>query len=658
MKSGIFVIILSMSLLLWAIDFIQGKPIRKLSPDKEYWAKFENYLTDKKWPENEIYENYIILYYEQSVEYSSGFANEYRKEISHIINGEDNKTATDSLSIAADTKIEIYFSSPLTSLESFFDRTLDDKMEYLKSVDLSHLDATQITSFENLFYECLALKSVTPTKVPTLSLTTMSSMFEGCISILAIDLSKYYTSLVTNLDFLFYGCKSLKAIDLLGNNFDKVESIISMFEGLNNLSRLNINFGALNMAVFYNTIMSLLPIVGGGICPSSCCEIDLETGECIIEVNSNYSSYITVTYGRDSENLDFIDRNTYISHLRIGETLKSVKKGLEIKNGTKIDIFFSSAISSINELFYGNEDIISVDFSNFDSSQITQIYELFRSCSSLKAVDLTSFKSLQINNLRGLFKRCKELTSVNISHISNISINQVLECFEECSSLKILDISGLNFSATEENAFKSFDGVINLKYINIIGSSFSQSFLAKIPKMHLIVCQDENNKEITDGNIINKCCDLNEDFEKCYSFNFIVAYYTSDSTIEDFPLNLNTGIKFNDLNNNYLEEINSLVLDDVYLSHNESILISAGSIMEIYFSSPLNTLDHFFDSENINIASKYIISIDLTHFDYSNLNSINYLFKGCERLKSVDFPNFKEISGMEGLFQNCESSIA
>jgi len=78
-------------------------------------------------------------------------------------------------------------------------------------------------------------------------------------------------------------------------------------------------------------------------------------------------------------------------------------------------------------------------------------------------------------------------------------------------------------------------------------------------------------------------------------------------------------------------------------------------IMEIYFSSPLNTLDHFFDSENINIASKYIISIDLTHFDYSNLNSINYLFKGCERLKSVDFPNFKEISGMEGLFQNCES---
>ena len=195
------------------MDFIQGKPIRKLTPDTDYWSKFQNYLTDKIWPEGETYENFIILYYGHDVEYNSGFENQYRKNISYIMIGEQKKTAKDPLSVKADTKIEIYFSSALTSLESFFDSLYDDQMKYLKSVDLSHLDATLITSFKSLFYECSSLKSVFPTKVPTLSLTTMKSMFEGCSSILAIDISKYYTSLVTNIDFIFYGCKSVKAID-------------------------------------------------------------------------------------------------------------------------------------------------------------------------------------------------------------------------------------------------------------------------------------------------------------------------------------------------------------------------------------------------------------------------------------------------------------
>ena len=158
-----FALILSTIFLILSIALIQGKPIRKLSPDIEYWDKFSNYLNDGLWPEDETYENYIILYYGQDVEYSSGFANEYRKNISRIMNGELETTPKDSLSISADTKVDIYFSSALTSLESFFDIVFDDKMKYLKSVDLSHLDATPITSFANLFNECSALKSITPT---------------------------------------------------------------------------------------------------------------------------------------------------------------------------------------------------------------------------------------------------------------------------------------------------------------------------------------------------------------------------------------------------------------------------------------------------------------------------------------------------------------
>ena len=85
MKQSSLLFILVMIFVLCAMDFIQGNHIRKLTPDTDYWSKFQNYLTDKIWPEGETYENFIILYYGHDVEYKSGFENQYRKNISYII---------------------------------------------------------------------------------------------------------------------------------------------------------------------------------------------------------------------------------------------------------------------------------------------------------------------------------------------------------------------------------------------------------------------------------------------------------------------------------------------------------------------------------------------------------------------------------------------
>ena len=396
------------------MDFVQGKSLRKLKFNEEYWDKFVNYLDDKIWPEGEVYENYIILYYGKSVEYNAGFANQYRKNISYIMIGTDKKTATDSLSIEEDTKVEIYFSCALTSLESFFDVSLDDKMESLKSVDLSHLDATQITSFAYLFFECTALKSVIPTKVPTLSLTTMMSMFEGCSSILAIDLSKYDISQVTNMDYLFSGCKSVKVIDFSCNNFGNIVSANSFID-----FTAIIQLFIYNIEIIFGVISSQISrledygVFGDECYPSftSCCEINSETGECEYEYEAS-SSYITVIYGRDAKYDYFIRRDPgsfdeiSVSYLKIGEKFVDPYSPFEVKNGNKVDIFFKSEVYDISNLFKDKEYIISVDFSNFNSSNINNIDSLFNGCTSLKSVDLTSFNT-QIANLNEVFYNCK-----------------------------------------------------------------------------------------------------------------------------------------------------------------------------------------------------------------------------------------------------------
>ena len=129
---------------------------------------------------------------------------------------------------------------------------------------------------------------------------------------------------------------------------------------------------------------------------------------------------------------------------------------------------------------------------------------MFYGCDSLKSVDLTSFKLLPLNNLTNLFNGCKELTSINISYISNIPISNYRSCFENCSSLQILDLSGLTFSEPEEDQSNPIDysaifkNVIHLKYLILMGSSFTNELKGHIPRNNLIVCQDGNIRILED----------------------------------------------------------------------------------------------------------------------------------------------------------------
>ena len=64
---------------------------------------------------------YIILYYASNANYSGGFENDFRNNISYIIIGDNNThiAASDSLYIIAETKIEIHFNIPPENLKNF-----------------------------------------------------------------------------------------------------------------------------------------------------------------------------------------------------------------------------------------------------------------------------------------------------------------------------------------------------------------------------------------------------------------------------------------------------------------------------------------------------------------------------------------------------------
>ena len=70
--------------------------------------------------------------------YDSGFKveSDYRKSVNFIIKDGVMFGPEQKLNIESNSKIEIHIFDYATSLEKFFSKDIDDKVEYIKSIDL------------------------------------------------------------------------------------------------------------------------------------------------------------------------------------------------------------------------------------------------------------------------------------------------------------------------------------------------------------------------------------------------------------------------------------------------------------------------------------------------------------------------------------------
>ena len=187
-------------------------------------------------------DNYIVIYFTNDCNYSSGFINDYRTDIDFIIQG-DNKTKyekQDQLYIQKDSGIEIHFGKAINSLNSFFNSNEDENMKYLVSVDFSNFNSININDLAKIFFGCSSLKSINFNNFKTSKVTNMSFMFNGCSSLDSLDLSSLDTSKVIDMEFMFEGCNYLVSIDL--SHFDMLNcfSYKNMFSNINNIEYINL----------------------------------------------------------------------------------------------------------------------------------------------------------------------------------------------------------------------------------------------------------------------------------------------------------------------------------------------------------------------------------------------------------------------------------
>ena len=111
----------------------------------------------------------------------------------------------------------------------------------LTDIDLSGVDASNVTDMNCMFGSCKKLKNINFKGFDTSSVKDMNSMFWGCNNLQSIDVSNFDTKNVTNMAGMFCDCRKLQNIDVSNFDTSNVTDMNCMFMWCNNLQSIDLS---------------------------------------------------------------------------------------------------------------------------------------------------------------------------------------------------------------------------------------------------------------------------------------------------------------------------------------------------------------------------------------------------------------------------------
>ena len=291
------------------------------------------------------------------------------------------------------------WNSPLTSCKNMF-----KNVPYIKSIDLTHFDFSQVITMESFFEGCLQVQSIDmkngqATKVENItkmflncneltnidftnfktgSLKIMESTFSLCSKLQNLDLSSFETTYVTNMDYLFYQCTSLKSLNLSNFYTPALTTMDTAFFSCESLESLDI---------------------------------------------SNFNT----------------DKVEIISQLFKG--CYSLKY-LDLRN------FNTSSVVDMADVFWDCHALTSIEISSFDTSKVTNMGHMFYECRSLKSLNLSHFKTPIIKWVDYMFYNCHSLEYLDIINFNTENAYYYVNMFFNTTSLISLNLT--NFKVVTE----------------------------------------------------------------------------------------------------------------------------------------------------------------------------------------------------------------
>jgi len=377
--------------------------------------------------------NYItIAYLNNIVIYENGFMNGRNSmNISHIMIGERLIIIDEPFNITNNEIITIYFREPVTTCEQFFSSEVYDSAKFIKSIDLSHFDSSQVTNMNKMFEGCESLKSIDLSVLNTSKLTSLKGLLDECSSLKSINISKFDTSKVTDFSRLFKSCSALTSLDLTMLDTSSANDMSNMFNGCSSLENLDIsNFNFINCkntSNMFDTLCNLKFINLTNIQNSDNVkdllntlnesnDYNCPTESDIIKSNTKLS---LKNIANDNYLDSLIDNTSQLSHLIQGENYNIIVKPInKFIPESSINIDFSNCLNILKQINPDREyHIVQMNIKNNDYRNLIDNVEYKVYDDNSNEVDLTPCNDVTIE----ITYKLNNKDSINFEQISSFA---------------------------------------------------------------------------------------------------------------------------------------------------------------------------------------------------------------------------------------------
>ena len=569
----------------------------------------------------------------------------------------------------------------------------------LTALDVSSFNTSQVTNMSHMFQGCANLQAANVAGFDTKNATSMSNLFAGCSTLQAINCSNFNTSNVTDLSYMFSGCEFLQTIDLSSFNTQKVTNVSFMFDGCKQLRSINLSsFDASNISSFhirdsygypFNQCLSLQELT---VSTSTKWQMPNPGG------NGSTGKWVNAATGA-AYDPDSVPKNTaatYMAQINIDDSFFNIDLSDETyAGGNPITKTVASELVENVDYTVEYQDNVNAGTATMTINGIGRCLGSITKNFTINKADPYWPHGWHVDIVCG-----RPLSSVELqegytwndpnAHIDNPGSYTYYATYtpEDTANYNILDNIAFTVNAVKVNGAPIVDwtqfgtcewqisanGVLTIRPANGLSGELGD-FSAGSPwwrysdSINRVVIQGKVSGDVSGGDPVAFNCSLFGGLTKTKTCD-LSGLDTSNSTslqgmfwqcasLEDVDLSsLNTS-RVTNMSRMFTgcKNLRSVTMTGIDTSHvtDFSYLFRECSSLSDIDAAYLNTssaldMTHMF-------AATGISTIDLSHFDTSNVKSMDGLLSACKHLKEINLSSFdtSKLGEKPDLFYNCPS---
>ena len=185
-------------------------------------------------------------------------------------------------------------------------------------------------------------------------------------------------------------------------------------------------------------------------------------------------------------------------------------------------------ITDVVSMFSGCKNLTNLDLSSLDTNNVTDMSYMFSECEKLTNLDLSSFNTKNVTNMTYMFSKCGKLINFDLSSFDTKNVTDMSNMFSYCEKLKNLDISSFN-TKNVTNMSSMFSECNGLTSLNV--SSFDTKNVTDMSYM-FSHCGKLKNLDLTNF-ITKKVEDMHYMFSYCFDLKEINLSSFNTSLVKD-----------------------------------------------------------------------------------------------------------------------------